>query len=183
MKSRNVDTAVLCSLLAMFVAFAVTYGLYLRGVYRADQDNLQTLEPRYARLAGLALEKGQLTAALAETRGAVARHIYPVSRDISQAGNDAQQRARDVFSRAGLEVLSSQVLAAKLGKQFDRVPVTVRIEGEYLAILTALASLPSLTPTLFVDGFNVQNVSAPNRPDAPVRLVVQLELFVLRGRS
>lgn len=182
MKPRHIDTAVLLFLLALFAAVVALFGFYAQGIYRADEEKLQTLEPRYARLVGLALEKDQLTAALAATRSAVARHIYPGSRDISQAGNDAQQRVRDTFSRAGLEVLSSQVLPSKPSKQFDRIPITVRIEGEYLTLQTALASLPSLTPTLFVDGFNVQNVSAANKPDAPIRLVVQLELFVLRGK-
>jgi general secretion pathway protein M len=183
MKPRNIDTVILLSLLALAVAVAGLFGFYVQGIYRADEERLQTLEPRYARLAGLALEKEQLAAALAATRGAVSRHIYPASRDISQAGNDAQQRVRDIFSRAGLEVLSSQVLPSKSSGQFDRIPITVRIEGEYLALQTALASLPTLTPTLLVDGFNVQNVSVPNKPDAPIRLVVQLELFVLRGKS
>ena len=47
---------------------------------------------------------------------------------------------------------------------------------------TALAALPSLTPTLFVDGFTVQSMPGP-KPDSPLRLVVQLELFVLRAHS
>jgi general secretion pathway protein M len=182
MKPRSLDNAVLIALVGVFAVVVALFAFYVHGIHRADQERLATIEPRYARLAGLALEKGQLTAALATTRSAVTRHIYPVNRDVSQAGNDAQQRARDVFSRAGLEVLSSQVLPAKTSKQFDRIPLTVRIEGEYLPLQTALASLPSLAPTLFVDGFNVQNVSGP-RPDAPLRLVVQLELFVLRAKS
>ena len=182
MKPRTLDTAVLLSLLALLVGLLAAFGLYVRSVHLADEERLSTIEPRFARLAGLAREKGELTAALASTRSAVSRHLYPAGRDISQAGNDAQQRARDVFSRAGLEVVSSQVLPAKVSKQFDRIPVTLRIEGEYLALQAALAALPSLAPTLFVEGFNVQGVSAL-KPDAPLRLVVQLELFVLRARS
>lgn len=182
MKSRSVDTAVLLFLLALLAAFLGGLALYVQGINRADRARLETIEPRYARLAGLALEGAALTTALATTKAAVSRHVYPAVRDISQAGNDAQQRARDVFSKAGLEVLSSQVLPAKLVKQFDRIPITMRIEGEYLAVQAALASLPSLTPTLFVEGFNAQSVGAAD-PKSPIRLVVQLELFVLRARS
>ena len=87
-----------------------------------------------------------------------------------------------MFSRAGLEVLSSQVLPAKASKQFDRIPVTLRVEGEYLAFQTALAAMPSLAPTLFVEGFNVQSLPGVS-PAAPIRLVVQLELYVLRAKS
>jgi general secretion pathway protein M len=79
-------------------------------------------------------------------------------------------------------VLSSQVLPARTVKQFDRIPITLRVEGEYAVFQTALAAMPSISPTLFVEGFNIQNV-AVGKPDAPVRLVVQLDLFVLRARS
>lgn len=182
MKTPAMDTAVLLCVGLLFAAVLGGFALYVQDIHQADEQTLETIEPRFARLAGLAMDKGQLATALAATRGAVSRHIYPASREISQAGNDAQQRARDVFSSAGLEVLSSQVLPAKPGKQFDRIPITVRIEGEYLVFQTALAALPSLTPTLFVEGLNVQSIPGP-RPESPLRLVVQLDLFVLRARS
>lgn len=182
MKPRAMDTAILLALLLLLAAVTGLAAFYVQGIHRADEDRLETIEPRFARLAGLATEKVQLASALATTKSAVSRHLYPASREISQAGNDAQQRARDVFSSAGLEVLSSQVLALKAGKQFDRIPITVRVEGEYLTFQTALAAMPSLSPTLFVEGFNIQSVPGA-KPDAPLRLVVQLELFVLRARS
>lgn len=181
MKPRAMETAVLLSLVLLLAALAGGIALIVQGIHTADEERLATIEPRFARLAGLATDKGQLAAAVAATKVAVSRHIYPASREASQAGNDAQQRARDVFSRAGLEVLSSQVMPAKQGKQFDRIPITVRVEGEFLVLQTALAAMPSLSPTLFVEGFNVQSIAGP-KPDVP-RLVVQIDLFVLRARS
>jgi general secretion pathway protein M len=181
MKPRAMETAALLSLLLLLAALAGGIAFYVQGIHTADEERIETIEPRFARLAGLATDKGELAAAVAATRLGVSRHIYPASREASQAGNDAQQRARDVFSRAGLEVLSSQVLPAKPGKQFDRIPITVRVEGDYLVFQTALAALPSLSPTLFVEGFNVQTIVGP-KPDVP-RLVVQMDLFVLRARS
>ncbi len=182
MNPRKMDTAVLLALLLLVAAATGLFAFYVLGIQRADEEQLATIEPRFARLSGLAMDKGQLAAALDATKAAVARHLYPASREISQAGNDAQQRARDVFSKAGLEVLSSQVLPAKTSKQFDRIPITLRVEGEYLVFQTALAAMPSLTPTLFVEGFNIQGIPAAKQ-DAPPRLVIQLELFVLRARS
>lgn len=181
MKPRAMETAALLSLLLLLAALAGGIAFFVQGIHTADEERLETIEPRFARLAGLATDKGELAAAVAATRSAVSRHIYPASREASQAGNDAQQRARDMFSRAGLEVLSSQVMPAKPGKQFDRIPITVRVEGDYLVFQTALAAMPSLTPTLFVEGFNIQTIAGP-KPDV-LRLVVQLELFVLRARS
>jgi general secretion pathway protein M len=181
MKPRAMETAALLSLLLLLAALAGGIAFYVQGIHTADEERIETIEPRFARLAGLATDKGELAAAVVATRLGVSRHIYPATREASQAGNDAQQRARDVFSRAGLEVLSSQVLPAKPGKQFDRIPITVRVEGDYLVFQTALAALPSLSPTLFVEGFNVQTIVGP-KPDVP-RLVVQMDLFVLRARS
>jgi general secretion pathway protein M len=181
MKPRAMETAVLLSLLLLLAALGGGIAWFVQGIHTADEERLETIEPRFARLAGLATDKGELAAAVAATKLAVSRHIYPASREASQAGNDAQQRARDVFSRAGLEVLSSQVMPAKPGKQFDRIPITVRVEGEFLVLQTALAAMPSLSPTLFVEGFNVQTIAGP-KPDVP-RLVVQIDLFVLRARS
>jgi general secretion pathway protein M len=175
------ETAVLLSLLLLLAALGGGIAWFVQGIHTADEERIETIEPRFARLAGLATDKGELAAAVAATKLAVSRHIYPASREASQAGNDAQQRARDVFSRAGLEVLSSQVMPAKPGKQFDRIPITVRVEGEFLVLQTALAAMPSLSPTLFVEGFNVQTIAGP-KPDVP-RLVVQIDLFVLRARS
>lgn len=181
MKPRAMETAVLLALLLLFAGVAGGVALVVQSIHTADENTLETIEPRFARFAGLATDTGQLAAAVAATKAAALRHIYPASREVSQAGNDAQQRARDVFSRAGLEVLSSQVLPVKPGKQFDRIPITVRVEGEYLVFQTALAAMPSLTPTLFVEGFNVQTVPGA-KPDVP-RLVVQIDLFVLRART
>jgi len=179
---RRVDAVVLVAVVLGFATLLSGIGLFVYTTHQRDQVMLNTIEPRFARLSGLAQDKGQLAAAAAATRSALSRHLYPVTREVSQAGNDAQQRARDVFSKAGLEVLSSQVLPAKVGKQFDRIPVTLRVDGEYLAFQTALAAMPSLTPTLFVEGFNIQSLPGAS-PATPFRLVVQIEMFVLRAKS
>ena len=141
-----------------------------------------TLEPRYARLAGLAGTQAQLDAALAERRGLVERHAYSASFDAGRAGSDAQQRARDLFAKAGLEVASTQVLPAKTVDGYERIPIVLRVEGDFSALHSALVVLHSQAPTLFIDGFQSQSVM-PVRADAPVRVSVQLNLFVLRART
>jgi general secretion pathway protein M len=112
----------------------------------------------------------------------LARHAYPSSQDVAQAGSDAQQRVRDIFAKAGLEVASTQVLPAKPVEGFDRIPLVLRVEGNLTALQSALMVLPSQSPSLFVEGFNVQVIGA-FRPDAPQRLSMQVNLFVLRVRA
>lgn len=55
------------------------------------------------------------------------QYAYPGSMEVTQAGNDAQQRVRGIFIQAGLDLVSSQVLPPKIRKQFDRIPLTVRL--------------------------------------------------------
>lgn len=147
-----------------------------------SQDRLAEVEPRYARLVGLDASRDQLEAALASTQASIARHVYGAGQDTSRAGNDAQQRARDVFSKAGLDVVSTQVLPAKQEDRFDRIPLEVRLEGEVVALQSAMTVLPTLSPSLFVEGLSIQTVGAV-KPDVPQRLSVQFNLFVLRQRS
>lgn len=150
-------------------------------VHESTRQQLESLEPRYARMAGLDTERVRLQAVSTQASQALARHVYATGRDVSQAGNDAQQRVREVFSKAGLDVVSIQLLPAKPTPQFDRIPVTLRVEGEVTALQAALAALPTTLPTLFVEGFTMQSASGL-KPDGPVRVVAQFDLFALRAR-
>jgi general secretion pathway protein M len=156
-------------------AYVVTRHIWAR-------DRLAELEPRYARLVGLGESGPALDAALAERRAFLARHAYPVGQDVARAGSDAQQRARETFSKAGLDVSSTQVLPAKEVDGFDRIPLVLRLEGELSALQSALVVLPTPSPSLFVESFSVQTMGMP-RADGPQRLSIQANLFVLRVRK
>lgn len=146
------------------------------------QERLASVEPRYARLVGLEANRDQLEVALSSSQASIARHVYGAGQDASRAGNDAQQRARDVFSKAGLDVVSTQVMPAKQEDRFDRIPLVVRLEGEVVALQSAMAVLPTLSPSLFVEGMSIQPTGLV-KPEVPQRLSVQFNLFVLRQRS
>lgn len=161
----------------------LAYGAWrIWSTHDAAKSQLEALEPRIARLAGLGEHRDRLQLNLSQLTQALDRHVYPASRDSSQAGNDAQQRVREVFTKAGLEVISIQLLPAKASTQFERIPVALRLEGELPALQAALAALPSLAPTLFVEGMSVQG-PGPRQTDRPLRVVAQFDLFVLRIRS
>ena len=107
------------------------------------------------------------------------QYAYPGSMEVTQAGNDAQQRVRGIFTQAGLDLVSSQVLPPKLEKQFDRIPLTVRLEGGLVALQSALVVLSGQSPAILVDGFSVQTVGVV-KVDMPQRLAIQFDLSVLR---
>lgn len=163
-----------------FVALAVV--AYVATRYQWAQATLAQVEPRYARVAGLEMSAVELDRALLESRAALARQTYPSAQDVAVAGSDAQQRARELFTKAGLQVSSTQLLAAKTADGFDRIPIVLRLEGDLPALQAALAALSGQTPSLFLEGFNVQTIGMP-RPEVLSRLNIQVNLFVLRVRT
>ena len=133
-------------------------------------------------MLGLRERADDLKSIEANVQNRLRQYVYPSGQEISQAGNDAQQRVRGVFSAAGLDVVSSQVLPPKVEQDFDRISISVRLEGELLGLQSALAVLPGMTPVVLVDGMSVQTIGLP-KPDVPQRLAIQFNLSVLRARS
>lgn len=167
---------------AVVVLLAVGAGFYVFQKHQWAQAQLAALEPRYARLAGLRLSEPELDQISTANRARLAQYVYPASQDASQAGNDAQQRIRAVLGAAGLDVMSSQVLPSKKDPMFDRIPLSVRIEGDLLGLQSMLVVLPSLLPVVLIDSLNVQTVGQV-RGDRRQRLAIQINLSVLRARA
>jgi general secretion pathway protein M len=166
---------------ALLTLMALWGGGLALDVYRKAQSRVTELEPRYARLQGIRAKSKDLESTDAKAAALLAQLAYPSTLEVTQAGNDAQQRLRTIFIGAGLEVISSQVLPAKAEKEFDRIPLSVRLEGELLGLQSALAVLSSQTPAILVEGFSVQVVGAI-RADKPQRLTSQFSMYVLRVR-
>lgn len=170
--------AILGLLLTALLALGISY-VWTR--HSAAAARLEALEPRHARLLGLESSRPRLVAADAAARATVAKFTYASTQDASQAGNDAQQKIRAVFTDAKLDIVSSQVLPSKADGDMERVPVSVRTEGELLALQTALIGIASQTPAILIDRMTIQG-SSYIRPDA-TRLTVQFSFSVLRARS
>lgn len=167
-------------IVVVLLAPVVLGGMYVTQKNRWARQQLSQLEPRYARLLGLRERADELKSLRAQSGKSFGQYVYAPSQDVSRAGNDAQQRVRDVFSAAGLDVMSIQVLPAKSEKNFDRIGIAVRLEGDLLGVQAALAAIPALTPIVLIDGMSLQTIGA-FKPDRPQRLAVQLTLAVLRA--
>jgi general secretion pathway protein M len=166
---------------AAFVLLAGGTIAYAVGKHLWASDRLAELEPRHARLLGIEASGPALDKALIERRALFGRHAYPSSQDVARAGSEAQQRARELFTKAGLEVSSTQVLPAKAVDGFDRIPVAIRVEGDLAALQSALVVLPAQSPSLFVESINLQTAVLP-KPEPNPKLAVLVNLFVLRAR-
>jgi general secretion pathway protein M len=164
------------------LVFLAGAAAYVTSVHVGARERLAAFEPRFARLLGLGESAAALDTALAERKAYLSRRVYPPSQDVARAGSDALQRAREMFTKAGLTVSSTQVLPAKEAEGFDRIPLSFRVDGDLGALQSALVVLLSQSPALFVEGFNVQTMGSPQAA-LPQQLSVQVNLFVLRSRQ
>ena len=177
----------LALLVTVLIAIAplVALGVYVYEKHQAASARLSQLEPRYARLRGLAAQEADLTLLLDYTRKASEQYIYPASQDAAQAGNAAQQRIREILTAAGLQISSSQVLPAKPEKGFERIPLSFRAEGELLALESALAVLSTQLPLILIQDMEVQPIGGLQTcaPGVAPRLSVQFGFSVWRGQK
>lgn len=184
MKTRPLSpgSTLLLLMLGVLLAVCAAAGYVLYDKHQTAVQRMAEMEPRHARLQGLQGSAKALEQAQAAAQATVAQYIYPSDTDANQVGNAAQQRVRNLFTAAGLQIVSSQVLPAKAEKNYDRVPLAVRAEGDLLALQGALVGLSGQMPAIVVRGMNIQTIGSV-RADAPQRLAVQFDLFVLRGRT
>lgn len=160
----------------------VIAGIYVKGHHQRVYGLLGDLEPRYARLTGLVNYKAELEALNVKADEQLKRLTYPSSQNLTQAGNDAQQRIRGIFVDSKLNVISIQVLPPrKEDSKFDQIPISLRVEGDLMGIQNALVKLANQTPIVLVESLSIQTIGAV-KPASAQRLGGQFGLLVLRAR-
>lgn len=167
----------------LLLAPLASAGLYVWVHHQRLASHLAELEPRYARLAGLLERQEELKTKVLQITEQLARITYPATQDITQAGNEAQQRIRTIFAESKLDIISIQVLPPpKEESQFDRIPINLRVEGDLAGIQRALLKLSQQNPMVLVDSLTIQTIGAV-RPASIQRLGSQISLSVLRVRA
>jgi len=181
------EWAILAATLCLVLLPLMALGAYVFQKYQQVQAGLAAMEPRYARLAGLDRQRDEIAQMHKRATGIRAAYVYPAAQDAVQAGNASQQKVRDLLSKAGLTIVSSQVLPSKEEKGFDRIPLTVRAEGELLAVNTALSVLGEQLPVIFINsaemGSQLPLTMGGNAPKTVPIITLQLSLSVLRERK
>ncbi|HOE40894.1 MAG TPA: type II secretion system protein GspM [Rhodoferax sp.] len=142
---------------------------------------LAEIEPRHARLQGLMARSADLQAFGAKASAQLSQLTYPATQDATKSGNDAQQRIRALFSDSKLDIISIQVLPAKEVGKFDRIGISLRVEGNLSAIQAALSRLPEQMPVVVVEGMTLQTIGAV-LPASIQRLGGQFNFSVFRVR-
>lgn len=144
---------------------------------------LSDIAARHARLQGILKSEPDFRALHQQARDLVGIYSYPSQQDVTQAGNDAQQRIQGVFVAQGLSVASIQVLAPQAETVgFDLIPVQVQAEGDIEAMNKALQALvvaPAAGPRIGMRGVQIQSVGMV-RAEEKIRLTGRFQFFVLR---
>lgn len=179
---RARELALVAGTVAVVLIPLLATAWYVAEKHQWAQEQLSKLEPRHARLLGLEAQKADIASVLTQANQARAQYIYPAGQDSTQTGNMAQQKVRDIFNAAGLQIRSSQVLPSKSENGFDRIPLTLRTEGDLIAVQSALAVLSSQLPIIIVDDLEIQlmgGLTSANPKFAP-KLSAQFGLSILR---
>ena len=149
--------------------------------YRQASGLLADIEPRHARLAGMLQNRELLAQADSALQANLAEYVSPAEEDPGQIANAALQRVRELASARGLRVTSSQTAAPREDNGFDRIGLSLRVEGDWPELVGLLGELPRQRPAVYaatvqlgVQGFGGQG--------APQTLFGNLELFVLKER-
>ena len=124
------EWAILVATALLVLLPLVVLGVYVAKKHMWAESMLSQMEPRFARLKGLDLQRDDIDKALARAVRTRSEYIYPAAQDAVQTGNAVQQKVRELLTTAGLTVVSSQVLPPKEDGGFDRISLAVRAEGE-----------------------------------------------------
>lgn len=151
-------------LLLVLLVPLVAAALWGYGKHRAWQNDLERLESLNARLSGMQQQQADIAQALQHMQQARSAFFYPADMQAEQAGNAALQSLRQVLTKAGMKVESSQVRipqdAAPDGTApasdpasdyAQRIELLVSAEGGWLSLQLALAALRELHPVVSVE--------------------------------
>ncbi|MDR0224941.1 MAG: type II secretion system protein M [Burkholderiaceae bacterium] len=176
--------------LAVIVPLALL-GSWVYGKHLWAQEQLATMEPRYARLVGMQAQSDDIQKALEDIATVKAQHVYPGEQDSTQTGNAIQQRLRALLDKAGLSVVSSQVRPASESEDqgqvqgpYERISVSMTAEGNWPAIQLALLSFREVSPTVWLDDLQLNLLGSleGNNPRAAPKLSAQFTFSILRSK-
>ncbi|MCB1954254.1 MAG: hypothetical protein KDG55_01180 [Rhodocyclaceae bacterium] len=136
-----------CALAAALVSM---YSSFL-----AARDELDHIEPRYARLAGMLHSEKALSNELDQLRERGRKLSIPADADADAAGAQLQQSLRRLAEESGNTVSVSQVLPRDTAKDALRLAVMLRVEGSLETLMRLLAAIERETPVVFVESLSI----------------------------
>lgn len=176
-------------ILALPLLLLLGMGMLVYGKHQWAQEQLSTVEPRYARMLGMRQQQGEIEQALQRLQAQRGQYIYPGTEAGAQVGAAVQQKLRSIMGAAGLSVTSSQVQVRPAEEEngpYERVVISVTAEGEMADVHTALLGLYDIRPIIWIDeltitrGGNLDSGAGVQRAPA---MNVQLMASILKNKG
>lgn len=178
--NRVVFLQALTVLLLLVPLFGASYVIWVK--HHRLLGIVADIEPRYARLQGLLERRADVLAIDAKAKELLLKLTYPTTQDLAKTGNDAQQRIRSLFADSQLDIISIQVLPGKIEGKFDRISISLKVEGGMSGIQSALEKLGAQSPVILVDSMTLQTLGMA-RPASIQKTGGQFIFSVFRIRS
>ncbi len=149
------------------------------------QEEIDSLQPRIARLMGAKQAEEQLLTAAQKAESRMQNLVYPSTENPDTVSATLQKNVRGVMSEAGLGVADSRIEPTRREGQFDVIGLTVSVTGTIDSLDAALREIVAYTPLLLVTSLDVtlartsgRSVSGQQEEQA---LSVKMHLLALRG--
>jgi len=139
-------------LVFLVVAYWVLHFWFLRQEFA---DEIETIQPKMARLLGIVESADQLEAASALADSRLTMLAYAAEQDSAASAATMQQSVRELMTAAGLSVSGSQILPQRSSRGFDRLGLDITAQGNIDALEEALLNLGSVRPLVFVEALKV----------------------------
>ncbi|MEM9255507.1 MAG: type II secretion system protein GspM [Pseudomonadota bacterium] len=179
--AANRRTAWVCGLTLLLPGLLYCYALFSLASARAEyQADIESLEPRIARLRGLLNHEAQLREASGRATVQAGNLLYPSTMDAATLATTLQTGARGIFTEAGMTVRNSQVLPVREQGSFDTIAVRLTVAGDLDSLDAALAELADFSPLLLVESIDVRPTRERTGAEAAQSLTATLQLFSLR---
>ena len=174
------------------VALVVLYWILQFWLLRSDfVAEIESIQPRTARLLGIAESFDQLELASNDANAVLQDLAYPTDRDSPTTAAAIQRDIRELMVNAGLSVSGSQILPMRKFTGFDRLSLDITAEGNIDALDQTFADIEALRPLVFVESVSVKPLrvrrsrrakvaEANASEDDPRKLTARFQLFSLR---
>jgi general secretion pathway protein M len=164
----------------LLVIYILLDFLVARQGYQAEIDRLQ---PRVARMAGLIESEEQLRVSAGRLDSQVLNLIYPPTDDSATVSAALQKDVRQIMTDAGMNVTNSRILPVLQEESFDRIGLSLTASGGLDALDSALLAMAAYKPLLLIDAMDIKpkRMTRSRDKNGQQILTVSFQLLTLKA--
>lgn len=149
-------TLVVGGTLVVFLLLILYWLLHFWLLRQDYVEDIQSIQPRTARLLGISASYEQLQVASTQARRSLLELAYPAAKDTPMTAAAMQKSVRELMVGAGLSVSGSQILPARQTDGFDRLSLDITAQGNIDALDEALSRLELMRPLVLVESVSIK---------------------------